>query len=235
MGGEIVYTSSTVKMGARGLFFKPTRSDLQQNNNSGNLLKAPRHFETATPAPILTDSVGPQSMNGAGFCVLGGVMVKAIQTRYGGYFFRSRLEARWAVYFDALGLDWVYEPEGYEIKGGYLPDFYLPALGCFTEVKPRQFSQIEFEKCAGLPKPCLLLDTPTPETYRGYYITDIFEWSSYRNYLHSDDYGRILIPASQSRGRLWFLLGERPENYTFNLQPEISAKSARFEHGAGND
>lgn len=50
--------------------------------------------------------------------------IKPIQTRYKGYRFRSRLEARWAVFFDALGLAWEYEPEGFELKSGrYLPDF----------------------------------------------------------------------------------------------------------------
>ena len=29
-------------------------------------------------------------------------MIKAIETVYNGYRFRSRLEARWAVFFDAL-------------------------------------------------------------------------------------------------------------------------------------
>ena len=52
---------------------------------------------------------------------------RAIETRYKGYRFRSRLEARWAVFFDALGLRWEYEPEGFELPGGvrYLPDFYV--------------------------------------------------------------------------------------------------------------
>lgn len=49
---------------------------------------------------------------------------RAIETRYKGYRFRSRLEARWAVFFDALGLKWEYEPEGFELPSGrYLPDF----------------------------------------------------------------------------------------------------------------
>lgn len=67
--------------------------------------------------------------------------VKAIETIYNGYRFRSRLEARWAVLFDALGIRYQYEPEGYEvpfIKGAplrYLPDFYLPDYGIFAEVK----------------------------------------------------------------------------------------------------
>lgn len=37
---------------------------------------------------------------------------KAVQTEYKGYLFRSRLEARWAVFFDTLGIQWEYEPEG---------------------------------------------------------------------------------------------------------------------------
>lgn len=64
-------------------------------------------------------------------------MIKAIETRYKGYRFRSRLEARWAVFFDTLGLKWEYEPEGFETKAGwYLPDFYLPEMDLWIEVKP---------------------------------------------------------------------------------------------------
>lgn len=53
--------------------------------------------------------------------------LKAIQTEYKGYKFRSRLEARWAVFLDALGAKWEYEPEGYDLGNGmsYLPDFRL--------------------------------------------------------------------------------------------------------------
>lgn len=64
--------------------------------------------------------------------------VKAIQTQYKGYRFRSRLEARWAVLLDALLLDWTYEPEGYEFPNGsrYLPDFRIPAMRGMLEIKP---------------------------------------------------------------------------------------------------
>jgi hypothetical protein len=57
-------------------------------------------------------------------------MIAAIPTRYKGYHFRSRLEARWAVFFDALGIAWEYEPEGYTLSDGtkYLPDFRLQRL-----------------------------------------------------------------------------------------------------------
>ena len=54
-------------------------------------------------------------------------MIKSIETEYRGYRFRSRLEARWAVFFDACGVKWEYEPEGFDLGDGlyYLPDFLL--------------------------------------------------------------------------------------------------------------
>jgi hypothetical protein len=66
--------------------------------------------------------------------------LKAIETRYKGFRFRSRLEARWAVFFDALGISWSYEPEGFELgrAGRYLPDFWLPDLRMWVEIKPEQ-------------------------------------------------------------------------------------------------
>jgi len=67
--------------------------------------------------------------------------IKAIETRYNGYWFRSRLEARWAVFFDALEIDYEYEPEGFDLGDGvwYLPDFWLPTFnysGIYCEIKP---------------------------------------------------------------------------------------------------
>lgn len=51
---------------------------------------------------------------------------KPIETVYAGCRFRSRLEARWAVFFDRLGIEWEYEPQGFEGDyGRYLPDFRL--------------------------------------------------------------------------------------------------------------
>ena len=59
--------------------------------------------------------------------------MKVIETKYNGFLFRSRLEARWAVFFDSLGIEWSYEPEGFEFKDGtrYLPDFYLPQFNVY--------------------------------------------------------------------------------------------------------
>lgn len=74
--------------------------------------------------------------------------IKPIETRYKGYRFRSRLEARWAVFLDAIGTPWEYEKEGYIVDGRpYLPDFWLPALNSWLEVKGVLYED-EAELCA---------------------------------------------------------------------------------------
>lgn len=70
--------------------------------------------------------------------------VKAIQTPYKGYLFRSRVEARWAYFFDLLDIKWEYEKEGYELpSGNYLPDFWLPDVNMWAEVKGGVFTKQE--------------------------------------------------------------------------------------------
>ena len=70
--------------------------------------------------------------------------MKAIETEFDGYRFRSRLEARWAVFFHVAGIPYEYEPEGYELPSGkYLPDFYLPWFKCYVEIKPNEQDAIE--------------------------------------------------------------------------------------------
>lgn len=67
--------------------------------------------------------------------------IKAIETKYKGYRFRSKTEAYWAKFFDLIGIEWAFEAEGYELSSGawYLPDFWLPTFnkGMYVEVKPR--------------------------------------------------------------------------------------------------
>lgn len=48
--------------------------------------------------------------------------IDAKETTYKGIKFRSRLEAKWACFFDLIGWDWQYEPS--EING-YNPDFII--------------------------------------------------------------------------------------------------------------
>ncbi len=60
--------------------------------------------------------------------------IQAIETQYVGHRFRSRLEARWAVCLDRLGITWQYEPQGIAIGGvRYLPDFYLDGPICSAQ------------------------------------------------------------------------------------------------------
>lgn len=78
--------------------------------------------------------------------------LRAITTRYQGYAFRSRLEARWAVFFDHLKIRWDYEPEGFELGNGlrYLPDFWLPDWKIWVEVKPDAPDDVTAEKASRL-------------------------------------------------------------------------------------
>lgn len=82
--------------------------------------------------------------------------IKAIQTEYKGYRFRSRLEARWAVFFDALGVEWEFEKEGFDLgdAGWYLPDFWLPEWSWWIEVKGGKPTAGEKQKCAALAEYC---------------------------------------------------------------------------------
>jgi len=88
-----------------------------------------------------------------------------IDTLYAGHYFRSRLEAKWAVYFDAIGVKWTYEPEGYVLPSGakYLPDFYFPDYKVYGEIKPQNFVEdkrhFEFVKETETPF-LLFIDNP---------------------------------------------------------------------------
>jgi len=89
--------------------------------------------------------------------------MKPIETRAYGHRFRSRLEARWAVAFTEARITWHYEPEGFDLGGAgfYLPDFWLPQVSMWAEVKGNGFSLDELHKAHNLAnhthRPVLLL------------------------------------------------------------------------------
>jgi hypothetical protein len=61
-------------------------------------------------------------------------MSAGIPTEHGGTQFRSRLEAKWATFFDWLGWGWEYQP--FDARG-YIPDFLIQGLApLLVEVKP---------------------------------------------------------------------------------------------------
>lgn len=77
--------------------------------------------------------------------------LNCIPTFYRGIRFRSRLEARWAVFFDSLEIDARYEPEAFDFGDDrYLVDFHLPQFGYYVEIKPYAPSEAEIGKCVRL-------------------------------------------------------------------------------------
>ncbi|ALL15432.1 hypothetical protein [Caulobacter henricii] len=86
--------------------------------------------------------------------------MKAIETIWKGYRFRSRTEALWAVFLEALGVQFDYEPEGLLLTSGpYLPDFRLrdfklPAWvdrrDVWLEIKGTEPTDEERQRCAEL-------------------------------------------------------------------------------------
>ncbi|TIN83117.1 hypothetical protein [Mesorhizobium sp.] len=78
--------------------------------------------------------------------------IKAIPTTYAGVNFRSRLEARWAAFFDLCGWKWDYEPFDLD---GWAPDFLIKTkfTDVLAEIKPLDIERVlgtaeilEFEK-----------------------------------------------------------------------------------------
>jgi hypothetical protein len=165
--------------------------------------------------------------------------VKPIETHYKGYRFRSRLEARWAVYFDAEGIEWEYEKEGYRLsylKGAlYLPDFWLPQVSMFAEVKPSAVAKMELAKILALAAESghsvLLLDGP-PDC-RSYFAfdhtggCDDYIVSAYHGY-HVDEH-RFFCSTGEGN---WPTpaRGDAVEG-AINMASIHAARSARFEHG----
>lgn len=150
---------------------------------------------------------------------------KVLPTFYNGVQFRSRTEARWAVYFDLERIAWQYEPEGFKLGSlYYLPDFYLPQVDMWAEVKP--FGGFDFpalRRCAALVRamrrPCLMLDGP-PAARPYWAITDWpgrfyavdYAVNSYCNY-HIDE-GRFFVscadePALEGEGSARIAAGYR--------------------------
>jgi hypothetical protein len=107
--------------------------------------------------------------------------MQAINTLYKGYRFRSRLEARWAVFLETLGAHWSYEAEGYNLSGiWYLPDFFVGDWNCWIEIKGQDPSTVEAEKCRRLAlqskkKVLLLAGEPWAEESEPHYNITLFD------------------------------------------------------------
>lgn len=181
--------------------------------------------------------------------------LKAIETHYKGYKFRSRLEARWAVFFDSYGIDYEYEIEGFELENGlrYLPDFYIPSLGVYVEVKPNKgFSLVELKKIdafalGGDNQLLLIMGSPTNEEMA---LINRCSVNPLEEYIVENEYGlsEDEIVGEYIGNALEFSLVEFNQNpitnsltlaYKMRCPPDevgfknslLKAKQARFEHG----
>jgi hypothetical protein len=165
-------------------------------------------------------------------------MIKPIETKYKGYRFRSRLEARWAVFFDAIGIKWEYEKEGYELDGiKYLPDFWLPEYCRWAEVKPVDFTVDEQEKAFRLQMTTghdviMLVGLPAPKVYtsirgNGYGMIPYKEWLFDTSKINLDYHHLPFSEWPQSYRAQW----EDLSVFVDLDEACDAARSARFEHG----
>ena len=120
------------------------------------------------------------------------------ETIYNGVRFRSRLEAKWAAFFDLTGWDWHYEP--CELNG-FTPDFIIKTTShaydantIIVEVKPsvllnEEEVKILYNKYRGIKAHLLILtDTPFYFSSSGYLsIGKGLQYSEYIEQFSSKD------------------------------------------------
>lgn len=181
--------------------------------------------------------------------------IKALQTFYNGYRFRSRLEARWAVFFDSLKVNYEYESEGYSLPSGaaYLPDFNLPEIGVFVEVKPtetveyRELKKIVEFALEGDYQLLLIVGSPTKETM---YLVNRRSCASLEE-LESEyqddpddsqkvliffeelkEWGRVQFGTTPFENKWTLIFTQLPPYEDFHIrEAALKAKQARFEFG----
>lgn len=187
--------------------------------------------------------------------------LKAIETLYKGYRFRSRLEARWAVFFDAIGMKWKYETEGFDIDGRwYLPDFFIeyergnPGWGFWIEIKPSPLDESQVALLDGLARitghrTFAICGDPWP----GEYAVSVFDHYHNRPPANVPLWSGMRFGAEglfiDTMNVLWWRygltwddapFGSRLQSFAFpernyrkgEMQDAFSAaRSARFEHG----
>lgn len=174
--------------------------------------------------------------------------IKAIETSYKGYRFRSRLEARWAVFMDAIGRQWEYEKEGYRLPSGpYLPDFWLPFehssypdAGYWFEIKPVDPTELEKSLCRELA--CLTKHTTRMIVGRpclGEFYTLTWHHAHglsqepFRQEWEPDE-GDGSYGWETGLGYMWAMSPVEGRCYMeqgFVLKALAAARAARFEHG----
>ncbi len=176
--------------------------------------------------------------------------MKVIQTSYDRYLFRSRTEARWAVFFDNLNISWEYEKEGFELEDlfvgtlFYLPDFWLPNVyakngqgqGVWLEIKGTIPTETEERKCyaleEGTHRPVfLVVGIPPGNGEDGYGIVDfpcMFSGLTFCKCYHCKS---IKIGHSLAHDPCEKCGGQTDDQHPDIQQAILAARQVRFEHG----
>lgn len=172
--------------------------------------------------------------------------MNAFETAYDDHRFRSRAEARWAVFFNAVGWQYEYEKESYDLRGTwYSPDFFLPEIGYWLVVKDEEPTEDEVTLYARLVEatghPCLLAKGPPQarEQLRLFAVKDGNELLEGQQLYFADDRrnsGEFWLTSNNNGG---FSIGpvEGPNHgrdpgiFSATREAYEAALSARFEHG----
>lgn len=95
--------------------------------------------------------------------------IEARPTLYNHTLYRSRMEARWAAFFDMVRWEYEYEPEPLKT---WSPDFVIHSLDTYIEVKPQYLWGEAIEKIKPYSKQyrCGLLSDELTITADAYYI-----------------------------------------------------------------
>jgi hypothetical protein len=170
--------------------------------------------------------------------------IKAIETEYAGYRFRSRAEARWAVFLEALEVKWSYELEGYALPSGwYLPDFFLtmrpeeydaqmwPGAGQWLEIKGTEPTDAELLLLGELAVHTkhtshLAVGPPAPDALRycAHYSTPVARPPAFPKCPQDPEVLQLMIHFSRFSP---FGMDERACERALR-----ASRSARFEHGS---
>lgn len=177
--------------------------------------------------------------------------MKALPTIYGGIKFRSRNEARWAVFFDAMGIKWTYEDQGYKLNNGdtYLPDFRIRLASgkyLYVEAKPDDFDKFEDGNQAYLTKlynfsmesGCVVLLADGNPALKPYDVIDgsldwpslkLAFWQDYDPFIRFADAYWISYVKMDPDGKMWLDADERAIKKAFGKQYIAAIERSRAE------
>jgi len=153
--------------------------------------------------------------------------IEAKPTAYGDTTFRSVLEASWAANLDHYGIRWEYEPQTFTLPSGtlYLPDFRLPELGIWLEVKGTGVPRVEKAIELGRHLACQCVNRCTCERPGGYLV--LIGHPPERNALDPDEL------AGMNYARMRNLIRRNPANLSWSSSHGRSAWFIRECPGCG--